>query len=660
MRDNKLRQTTSHLEDELVAREAEAIRERGEAEARAAGQGAYSELPSNDTDRASIYSQAESLPDSTRRGRLGRTMTNTSSIYDDPSITPVKKRASWNVPGQMSQAELTVANANLMARLQPFLATPSANLPITAFFYNETDSRQKTIETDTAGHFNLRASLDFIPTHVRVLASESLSMTEEVNITEERGISVISDIDDTVKHSAITSGAREIFRNVFMRDLNDLFIEGVKDWYQRLSGMGVKFHYVSNSPWQMFSVLTMYCLQAGLPTGSMHLKAYTGMFQGIFEPVAERKKGTLERIMRDFPDRRFILIGDSGEADLEVYTDVVLEHPGRVLGIFIRDVTTTVKKGFFDSAMGPLAGDPSARSRLQALKQEEADDPQLRAAIAASLRDMEATGAEQRPSLPARRETAPVAEEENLIDLDWEEPAPKKNMDAKSIESVQGAPASQIKRKAPPPRPRKPSTAVQANGAKSPPPVPLSNKPKMAMVQTLRTAAAAQSSKQAPTSQPAQPEQKPQPKQQPQQPQVEKRPPLPTRRPLSAYPSAAATSAARYASSLYSTASNVYGSSNTSASATQRTTAVNFPTATGTDINGNYTSDGEGVPISKKEELWKRRWARAKVIMDERGIMLRTWRVGADALGDSVRLVEKAEREWREKDRSKDKGKTKA
>ena len=211
MRD-KLRQTTSHLEDELVAREAEAIKERGEAEARAAGQGAYSELPSNDADRASIYSQAESLPDSTRRGRLGRTMTNTSSIYDDPSITPIKKRASWNVPAQMSQAELTVANANLMARLQPFLATPSANLPITAFFYNETESRQKTIETDTAGHFNLRASLDFIPTHVRVLASESLSMTEEVNITEERGISVISDIDDTVKHSAITSGAREIFR----------------------------------------------------------------------------------------------------------------------------------------------------------------------------------------------------------------------------------------------------------------------------------------------------------------------------------------------------------------------------------------------------------------------------------------------------------------
>jgi phosphatidate phosphatase APP1 len=54
--------------------------------------------------------------------------------------------------------------------------------------------------------------------------------------------------------------------------------------------------------------------------------------QGIFEPVAERKKGTLERILRDFPGRKFLLVGDSGEADLEVYTDVVLANPGRILG----------------------------------------------------------------------------------------------------------------------------------------------------------------------------------------------------------------------------------------------------------------------------------------------------------------------------------------
>jgi len=55
-------------------------------------------------------------------------------------------------------------------------------------------------------------------------------------------------------------------------------------------------------------------------------------------------------------------------------------------------------------------------------------------------------------------------------------------------------------------------------------------------------------------------------------------------------------------------------------------------------------ADGIGLPVSKKEELWKRRWARAKGIMDERGVVLRTWRVGGDVSGESLKLVEEAGR----------------
>jgi phosphatidate phosphatase APP1 len=85
----------------------------------------------------------------------------------------------------------------------------------------------------------LRAALDFVPTHIRVLASENLSATEEVKITEPKGVSVISDVDDTVKHSSISGGARTIFRNAFIRDLSDLTIDGVKEWYNQMYDMGV-------------------------------------------------------------------------------------------------------------------------------------------------------------------------------------------------------------------------------------------------------------------------------------------------------------------------------------------------------------------------------------------------------------------------------------
>jgi phosphatidate phosphatase APP1 len=71
------------------------------------------------------------------------------------------------------------------------------------------------------------------------------------------------------------------------------------------------------------------------------------MLQGIFEPADERKRGSLDRIMADFPEQRFVLVGDSGEADLEVYTDIVMANPGRALAVYIRDMTTPDKK-FFD------------------------------------------------------------------------------------------------------------------------------------------------------------------------------------------------------------------------------------------------------------------------------------------------------------------------
>ncbi|KAI4277636.1 MAG: hypothetical protein L6R35_006140 [Caloplaca aegaea] len=347
-------------EEELVDKEAEWIKRKGEGERRVALHGGYSEAPGRRVHEPSIQNAsmgsrtpAPRHPEDLVNGKPPNPLEKTSASEngdDAPEPGSLAKRASWNQPADMSSAELSVANAHMMLRLRPFLTTPLTSTPLTVFFYNEKTSRSRTTYTNEAGHFQLRAALYFVPTNVRVLASETLSATEDVLVTEPRGVSLISDVDDTIKHSAIGAGAREVFRNVFIRDLSDLRIDGVREWYAKMASMGVQMHYVSNMPWQLFPVLSSFLSGGGLPKGSFHLKHYTGMLQGIFEPVAERKKGTLERIMSDFPQRRFILVGDSGEADLELYTDIVEANPGRVLGVFIRDVTTKPSHGFFDPA----------------------------------------------------------------------------------------------------------------------------------------------------------------------------------------------------------------------------------------------------------------------------------------------------------------------
>lgn len=233
----------------------------------------------------------------------------------------------------------------LRTRLSGFLTKPLANRQIKITFSGLTDSsglhmKEFYAETNSSGRFSVRLTLYKRPTVVSVEANEYVVSFEPIINVDRYGVSVISDIDDTVKITGILGSKRELFRNVFVHDYEKITIEGVKEWYRDLSELGVAFHYVSNSPWQLYPTIQAYLHNAGLPRGSMHLKEYSGFFlNGLFEPAGERKKKNLYNILKDFPDRKFLLIGDSGEGDLEAYIDIACQFPHQVLAICIRDVT---------------------------------------------------------------------------------------------------------------------------------------------------------------------------------------------------------------------------------------------------------------------------------------------------------------------------------
>ena len=675
---------------ELVEKEAQSIMRKGAQEASIAGRGGYSETPETDADTEIPYTAAsESRTPSPsknrdpRPGQFPHPLTNDffqSDSAESSGPGSISKRASWNQPSSMSPAELSIANANLMARLKPFLTDPLINTPVTFFFYNDQTSQSRTVSTNEQGHFSIRAPLGFIPSHVRVLASEKLSATEEVRITEPKGVNLISDIDDTIKHSAIGSGAKEIFRNTFIRDLEDLTIEGVSEWYTKMANMGVDLHYVSNAPWQLYPVLVSFFALAGLPRGSFHLKQYTGMLQGIFEPVAERKKGTLEQILRDFPERRFVLVGDSGEADLELYTEIVLANPGRVLGIFIRDVTTSKIQGFFDSSVGPLNGERGSRSLFRSQNDNKSGTPPTKQ-----------TYPERKPMLPPRSVTQAATGEHVQSDgpvmgtlIDFDDPdmtsitrsstnledakadrkasfasakslppnRPSKPLALRSTSSEQklstlrdshSSSASSRKAPPPPPKPRRYSISQDSNQPTEP--SPLSQTQNISLPGSRATSLERQSYRSTMRNKVASAYNAlPSPvayltgsTQSQQSSPTQNRsggdaagalstldtpksaPPIPPRRNLTSYPVAAA----QYAS-------NRLGGS-----------WGGYYTDGGSDnVNGNPAQ-----PINKKEELWKRRWARAKDVLDDKGVMLKSWKVGADVIDDVVTLVEKAKKE---------------
>ena len=82
------------------------------------------------------------------------------------------------------------------------------------------------------------------------------------------GVSVVSDIDDTIKHTEVTC-RRSLLRNTFLREF--LPISGMAELYNDWAARGAAFHYVSSSPWQLYAPLSELCGRFGFPAGTFHL-----------------------------------------------------------------------------------------------------------------------------------------------------------------------------------------------------------------------------------------------------------------------------------------------------------------------------------------------------------------------------------------------------
>ncbi|HEY5799995.1 MAG TPA: App1 family protein, partial [Burkholderiaceae bacterium] len=93
-----------------------------------------------------------------------------------------------------------------------------------------------------------------------------------------------------------------------------------------------------SSPWHLYDPLREFLRVQGLPAGPLLLKEL-GLRQ-LFGPGrhSNHKLETIERIVATYPAMQFVLIGDSGEHDPEIYSEVVRRHPQAVRAIYIRDV----------------------------------------------------------------------------------------------------------------------------------------------------------------------------------------------------------------------------------------------------------------------------------------------------------------------------------
>lgn len=159
-----------------------------------------------------------------------------------------------------------------------------------------------------------------------------------IHLVDQHGWSVVSDIDDTIKHSEVLE-RRTLLRNTFLEPFSA--VAGMSDVYQRWAAAGASFHYVSSSPWQLYPCLQELLWAERFPEGSFHLRPLRLRDSSLVRWFLARRrvKGRIIRgLLRTLPERQFLLVGDSSEKDPEIYGALARRFPHQVQRILIRAV----------------------------------------------------------------------------------------------------------------------------------------------------------------------------------------------------------------------------------------------------------------------------------------------------------------------------------
>jgi len=150
---------------------------------------------------------------------------------------------------------------------------------------------------------------------------------------EEAELGILSDVDDTVLETGVQKVSRMLLQTFTGSSLTRTPFPGAAELYRDLAASVNPVFYVSSSPWNLHAFLLAFLRHRGFPLGPVLLRDLLGSAAG-----REQKHGRIQEVLDLHPALPFVLIGDSGEKDPEIYADIVRANPGRVLAVYIREV----------------------------------------------------------------------------------------------------------------------------------------------------------------------------------------------------------------------------------------------------------------------------------------------------------------------------------
>jgi len=265
---------------------------------------------------------------------------------------------------------------NLRNMSRRFLSSEIPHAQVRGSLKTSRSLQEVEATADREGFFDLRFELSEPlesgtgwkhPVEIELLAprwgkdEEPVRAEGSVLVPDGARFGVISDLDDTVVQSSATDLLKMARLTLLGNAHTRLPFEGVAGFYRALQngwsrgydgGRGEfnPIFYVSSSPWNLYDLLEDFLDVHGVPAGPLFLKDWG---RRTIRDHEGHKLGIIRTLLATYPGLPFVLIGDSGEKDPEIYRQIVLEHPGRIRAIYIRDVTTKER----DAAVHSIAAE---------------------------------------------------------------------------------------------------------------------------------------------------------------------------------------------------------------------------------------------------------------------------------------------------------------
>ncbi len=219
---------------------------------------------------------------------------------------------------------------------------------------------EEILTSNEEGLFETRLSLIELPdgksdnATLTLLEDEGLTAEKNTlsfkisNISDQHQMGIISDIDDTVIISHATSLGKKLWLSVSKNAYTRRPFPGVSDFYDLLSNQGQNpVFYVSSSDWNLFDLIQDFLAYRNIPSGPLLLKDPHVNLTNIWKSGGGNHIHKLEKIsmlLSFFPTMKFILIGDSGQHDPELYTEIIEKYPGRIKAVYIRRIKKVDEK----------------------------------------------------------------------------------------------------------------------------------------------------------------------------------------------------------------------------------------------------------------------------------------------------------------------------